>query len=108
MLGDIGKHGNYFVGGVFIVTAGSLYEKLQQYLNWVSDSRQAKLLKGVCAILLFCAGGYLIYTSNRCSSSLDMKPYLSRKKSFIFAMSPMVCDVMMKGKKPLDWYGKMV
>lgn len=64
MMYSIALLASYAVGHCsVIVAAGSLYEKLQQYLNWVSDSRQAKLLKVVCAILIFCTGGYLIYTS---------------------------------------------
>ena len=46
-----------------IVAAGTLFQRLQRYLNWVSDSKSAKVLKFVCAALLFLAGGYLIYIS---------------------------------------------
>lgn len=46
-----------------IVAAGSLFQRMQRYLNWVSDSKSAKVLKSACASLLFLAGGYLIYIS---------------------------------------------
>jgi len=46
-----------------IVAAGILYEKLQHYLNWVSDSKSARVLKLACGALVLVAAAYLIYTS---------------------------------------------
>ncbi len=55
---------SYAVGHcLIIVAAGTLYERMQKYLNWVSDAKSIKVLKAICASLLFVAGGWLVYTS---------------------------------------------
>lgn len=55
---------SYAVGHcLVIVAAGTFYGRVKKYLNWVSDSKSAKIVKSVCASLLFLAGGWLIYTS---------------------------------------------
>ena len=55
---------SYAVGHcLVIVTAGTFYELAKKYLNWVSDSKSAKIVKSICASLLILAGGWLIYSS---------------------------------------------
>jgi len=60
----IGLLASYAIGHcLVIVAAGMLYERVQKYLDWVSDAKSAKILKAVCAALLIIAGVYLVYTS---------------------------------------------
>ncbi|UCB44897.1 MAG: cytochrome C biogenesis protein [Spirochaetota bacterium] len=55
---------SYAVGHcLFIVAAGTFYGRMKKYLNWISDSKSVKIVKSVCASLLFLAGGWLVYTS---------------------------------------------
>ncbi|HEX3048394.1 MAG TPA: cytochrome c biogenesis protein CcdA [Bacillota bacterium] len=46
-----------------IVLAGTLTERVQQYLNWNEKSKAVSILRKVCGILVICAGGYFIYTT---------------------------------------------
>jgi cytochrome c-type biogenesis protein len=46
-----------------IVGAGTLTQKVQQYLNWTEKSRATLLIKRICGFLVIFGGVYLIYTS---------------------------------------------
>lgn len=46
-----------------IVLAGTLTERVQQYLNWTGKSKAASILRKVCGGLLIFAGGYFVYTA---------------------------------------------
>jgi len=44
-----------------IVLAGTLAQKVQQYLNWTEQSKTTKMLRKVCGVLIILGGCYLIY-----------------------------------------------
>ncbi|MDW7679202.1 MAG: cytochrome c biogenesis protein CcdA [bacterium] len=44
-----------------IVLAGTLTEKVQQYLNWTEKTRGAIILRKVCGVLVILGGIYLIF-----------------------------------------------
>ncbi len=46
-----------------IVLAGTLTERVQQYLNWTEKSKAASILRKACGILVILAGVYFIYTT---------------------------------------------
>ncbi len=46
-----------------IVLAGTLTERVQQYLNWTEKSNAALILRKTCGILVILAGMYFIYTT---------------------------------------------
>lgn len=46
-----------------IVLAGTLTERVQQYLSWTEKSKAALILRGVCGILVILAGMYFVYTT---------------------------------------------
>ena len=53
----------FAIGHCFvIVLAGTLTEKVQQYLQWTEKTKAAKILRKVCAVLVILGGLYLIYT----------------------------------------------
>jgi cytochrome c-type biogenesis protein len=45
-----------------IVIAGTIANKVQNYLNWTEKSKLSKIIKKTCGILVILAGFYLIYT----------------------------------------------
>ncbi len=47
-----------------IVLAGTLTNKVQQYLNWSDDSKAITWIKRACGILVILGGGYLIVSVN--------------------------------------------
>lgn len=60
----VGLLASYAIGHCLVIVAvGTLYERIQKYLNWASDAKSVRILKAVCAVLLILAGGYLVYTS---------------------------------------------
>lgn len=46
-----------------IVIAGTLTEKVQQYLNWTEKTKAALVLRKICGILVILGGIYFIYTT---------------------------------------------
>lgn len=44
-----------------IVLAGTLFERVQHYLNWTERTKSATILKKVCGLLVIIGGIYLIY-----------------------------------------------
>ncbi len=44
-----------------IVLAGTLTEKVQQYLNWTEKTRGAAILRKVCGVLVILGGIYLLF-----------------------------------------------
>lgn len=46
-----------------IVFAGTMTEKVQQYLNWTEHTKAAKMLRKVCGLLVIFGGMYLILTT---------------------------------------------
>ncbi|MBP7310706.1 MAG: cytochrome C biogenesis protein, partial [Candidatus Cloacimonetes bacterium] len=51
----------YIIGHcLVIIMAGTFAGSVQSYLKWSSNSKGTKIVKVVCAILVFIAGLYLI------------------------------------------------
>ena len=46
-----------------IVLAGTLVERVQQYLDWTERSKVASMLRKMCGILVIIAGVYYVYTT---------------------------------------------
>lgn len=46
-----------------IVIAGTLMNKVQQYLNWSENSKAIKILKKTCGVLVILGGIYMIWTT---------------------------------------------
>ncbi len=46
-----------------IVLAGTLLEKVQQYLNWTENSKTTKYIKRVCGLLVILGGFYMIWNT---------------------------------------------
>ncbi|OGU58334.1 MAG: cytochrome C biogenesis protein [Ignavibacteria bacterium GWF2_33_9] len=46
-----------------IIIAGTLMNKVQQYLNWSENSKAIKIVKKVCGILVILGGIYMIWTT---------------------------------------------
>ena len=44
-----------------IVLAGTLAEKVQQYLNWTEKTKGAIILRKVCGVLVILSGIYLLF-----------------------------------------------
>jgi cytochrome c-type biogenesis protein len=44
-----------------IVLAGTLTERVQQYLQWTEKSTAASILRKACGVLVILAGGYFVY-----------------------------------------------
>ncbi len=54
----------FSIGHAFvIVLAGTLTQKVQQYLNWTENSKISGYIKKACGILVILGGFYLIYTT---------------------------------------------
>ncbi len=54
----------FAVGHVFvIVLAGTLTQKVQQYLNWTENSKITKYIKRTCGVLVILGGVYLLFIS---------------------------------------------
>jgi cytochrome c-type biogenesis protein len=46
-----------------IVIAGTLMNKVQQYLNWSENSKAINIVKKVCGVLVILGGIYMIWTT---------------------------------------------
>jgi cytochrome c-type biogenesis protein len=46
-----------------IILAGTLTQKVQQYLNWTENSKTSEYIKKVCGVLVIFGGFYLIYNT---------------------------------------------
>jgi cytochrome c-type biogenesis protein len=46
-----------------IVLAGTLTQKVQQYLNWTENSKVSSYIKKICGVLVLLGGFYLIYNT---------------------------------------------
>ena len=46
-----------------IVLAGTMTERVQQYLNWTEQTKAAGVLRKVCGVLVLLGGVYLIYNT---------------------------------------------
>ncbi len=54
----------FSLGHIFvIVLAGTLTQKVQQYLNWTDNSKAMKYVMKTCGVLVILAGFYMIYTT---------------------------------------------
>lgn len=55
---------SFSIGHVFvIVLAGTLTQKVQEYLNWTENSKVSEYIKKICGVLVILGGFYLIYTT---------------------------------------------
>jgi len=46
-----------------IILAGTLTERVRQYLNWTEKNKAASILRKACGILVILAGVYFVYTT---------------------------------------------
>lgn len=54
----------FSLGHIFvIVLAGTLTQKVQQYLSWTDNSKAMKYIMKICGVLVILAGFYMIYTT---------------------------------------------
>ncbi len=56
--------GSYIIGyALVIVAAGTLFEWVQSYLDWVGESKVSMIIKKICGVLLLFGVIYLVYTA---------------------------------------------